>query len=148
MNNRTMIILGAILILVSLIMLISRESVVDSIHSKASQFYNAAIGGNKSALDQVFGGGRSIFNPDRRLMEESKRIHKEAETVDKLMNYGSYALGAIGLVLLLAGLIKQNPNKTSSEESDNESKESLFCPDCGVKLEAKVKFCPECGHEF
>ena len=107
MNKKTLIVLGVILILVSVIMLISRESVVDSIHSKASKFYKEAIGGNQSPLDHVFGGGKSIFNPDKKLKKKSDRIHKDAETVNKLMNYGGYALGAIGLVLLLAGLIKQ-----------------------------------------
>ena len=109
MNKKTLIVLGVILVLVSVITLITRESVVDSIHSKASKFYKKAIGGNQSPLDHVFGGGKSIFNPDQKLKKKSDRIHKDAEIVDKLMEYGGYAFGAIGLVLLLSGLLKKEP---------------------------------------
>jgi len=39
-------------------------------------------------------------------------------------------------------------SKTSSDFSVKESKETLFCPKCGSKIEKGIKFCPECGNEI
>ena len=85
-----------ILVLISVIVLISRESFVDSIKRKADEV-------NLKAWH-----GGDIFQPiDEKLSEKSANIRKSANMVNKVMEYGGYATGAIGLVLLLAGLIKQ-----------------------------------------
>jgi hypothetical protein len=55
----------------------------------------------------------------------------------------------IGLLLSLIGtsFLTQENNDEGDIRVINIKEETLFCPNCGAKIETSVKFCPECGNE-
>jgi hypothetical protein len=88
-----MIILGFVLIVISIIVLISRESIVDSIESRQKK-------------KEIYNEFRFLY---KKCMEKRIRMTNTKIIIEKSLRPGSSALGFIGLILLLAGLIKQEP---------------------------------------
>ena len=44
-----------------------------------------------------------------------------------------------GLIIFVLGIIRANA------KPNNNDHDSMFCPNCGTKLEGDNEFCPECG---
>ncbi len=67
-------------------------------------------------------------------------------TAADLVKYVGIGIGAIGLALLIAGLIKKSDSPAFTPKGGAASTSNkLFCMNCGNALAAEDKFCPNCG---
>ncbi len=91
-RNTTMKITGVVLIVIAMIALIGRDSIVTPMKEKAAH----APSWTESQW------------------RESQRMQKEAELTSDIIQYGGYAVGAVGLVLLAVGLVGYFQQTSSS----------------------------------
>lgn len=96
---------------------------------------------NRSESKQtVFGGRNDLGNILDVNMTNMSREEKRKKATNVIV---------IGCIVAFVGLgMSASSSKTSSDFSVKESKETLFCPKCGSKIEKGIKFCPECGNEI
>ncbi|MBN1967930.1 MAG: zinc ribbon domain-containing protein [Candidatus Delongbacteria bacterium] len=96
---------------------------------------------NRSESKQtVFGGRNDLGNMLDVNMTNMSREGKRKKATNVIV---------IGCIVAFVGLgMSASSTKKSPEVSEFESEETMFCPNCGAKLENNVKFCPECGNEI
>ena len=88
----------------------------------------------------VFGGRNDLGNMLDVNMTNMMRKDKRKKATNVIV---------VGCIVAFIGLgMSASSTKATSDVSDYESSETLFCPNCGAKLETNVKFCPECGNEI
>lgn len=94
---------------------------------------------NRSESKQtVFGGRNDLGNMLDVNLTNMSREGKRKKATNVIV---------VGCIVAFVGLgMSASSTKASSEVSGYENKETLFCPNCGAKLETNVKFCPDCGN--
>ncbi len=73
---------------------------------------------------------------------------KTAMALEKAAGVEGPAQGGIGmgLGLMIPGLLAGLQPRPAAGQPTNTAQE--FCPECGLRVEAKARFCPHCGHQI